>query len=253
MKKSISISKYLVFLVLILVFVVSVTSITMSHAMPNEFDISLFKENIQTSPNECWKKPAQNHKHAMNNKLTELQELIDTGNFDDAYDKLLHDIKPKLTGLKTDEQEHPWGNGIYKKPWVTCEDLQNQYCIECNLILEQINPENIGVEDTTPPTVVIEYVGLGNMDDPGVWNVYVEDLGSGLDTVTIFVKGIIVYDEQLGGVSSQTFNDIAVPAAEGIHTIKVIAKDTNQNEIEIKEPKRIYPGSSPPPPPIIVG
>nr|MDO8085426.1 hypothetical protein [Candidatus Sigynarchaeum springense] len=41
-------------------------------------------------------------------------ELLDGGDFASAYDKLLHDIKPKLTGLKTDENGVPWGT-----PWGT--------------------------------------------------------------------------------------------------------------------------------------
>ena len=215
------------------------------------FDITQFKVNIQTSPDECWKKPAQNRKNTITNKLTELQELIDMENFEDAYDKLLHEIKPKLTGLKTDENELSWGNGIYDQALVICETLREQYRIACNLILEEINPQV--VYDNYPPTITIDHVGLGNMDDPGVWNVYVEDLESGIDTVIILVNGGIIYDEQLGGVPSHSFNDIAVPAVEKIHTIKVIAKDSNQNEIEISQQLRVFPGSSPPPPPIIVG
>ncbi|MFX1325653.1 MAG: hypothetical protein ACFE8N_11900 [Promethearchaeota archaeon] len=48
----------------------------------------------------------------MSNKLNELQDMISENSFEEAYDKLLHDIKPKLTGLKTDENELPYGNGI---------------------------------------------------------------------------------------------------------------------------------------------
>ncbi|MFX1478659.1 MAG: hypothetical protein ACFFCI_11075, partial [Promethearchaeota archaeon] len=214
------------------------------------FDITQFKEIIQISPDECWIKPAQNRKNTINNKLTELQELIDMENFEDAYDKLLHDIKPKLTGLKTDENEQSWGNGVYDKAWVICETLREQYRIACNLILEEINPQV--VYDNSPPTITIDHVGLGNLDEPGVWNVYVEDLESGIDTVLILVNGGIIYDEQLGGISSHSFNDIAVPAILDIHTIIVKAKDTNQNEIEISQQLTIVPGEVPGPGPIII-
>lgn len=104
------------------------------------FDINQFKANIQASPDECWKKPAQNRKNAVSNKLTALQQLITEENFEEAYDKLLHDIKPKLTGLKQDEHGDPWGNGVFEKAWVTCEELQVSFEEECNLILSQINP-----------------------------------------------------------------------------------------------------------------
>ena len=207
-------------------------------------------EKVRDSPDTCWRD--SNKKDTMEHKLIELKNLVFSNELTEAYDKLLHDIKPKLTGLKTDEQEQPWGNGVYKKPWVTCENLQDQYCIKCNLILEEINPQNIGVEDTTPPSVIIDYVGQSNMDDPGVWNVYLEDLESGLDTVKIYVGGVMIIDEQLGGSPSASYDNIAVPAVEKIHKITVIAKDSNQNEAQIIQYKRIFPGSSPPLPPIIV-
>jgi len=52
-----------------------------------------------------------------------------------VYEDLLHDIKPKLTGLKTDENEEPWGNGVFKKPWVICPELQETFQVSCNVIL----------------------------------------------------------------------------------------------------------------------
>lgn len=44
----------------------------------------------------------------------------------------------KLTGLKTDENEDPWGNGIFKNPWVTCDELQEAFRLICNQILTHI-------------------------------------------------------------------------------------------------------------------
>ena len=49
------------------------------------FDLEEFKEKIQASPDECWKKPAQNRKNTICNKIDELQQLIDEENFEDAY------------------------------------------------------------------------------------------------------------------------------------------------------------------------
>jgi len=60
------------------------------------------------------------------------------GEYAEAYDKLLHDIKPKLTGLKTNEFEEPWGNGVFKNPWVNCEELQEMFKVECNQILSHL-------------------------------------------------------------------------------------------------------------------
>ncbi len=90
-------------------------------------------EKIQDSLEECWRKPAGNRKNTMINKLTTLKDMVSLNNLEGAYDKLLHDIKPKLTGLKTDENEEEWGNGTFKNPWVICDDLDFQ--IDCNEIL----------------------------------------------------------------------------------------------------------------------
>jgi hypothetical protein len=92
---------------------------------------------IETSE-ECWRKPAQNRKNTMINKLTSLQELILQELFEEAYNKMLHDIKPKLTALKTDENEEPWANGTFKQAWVVCEDLREYFRVACNAILDEL-------------------------------------------------------------------------------------------------------------------
>jgi len=217
------------------------------------FNLDEFKETIQGSLDDCWKKLAQNRKNTICNKLTKLQQLIGEENFDEAYDKLLHDIKPKLTGLKTDEQEQTWGNGAFKQAWVTCESLREEYRIECNLILAEINPQSVYDDDKTPPIITIDYDGEASVDNPGVWNVLIEDGQSGIDSVIISVHGIIIFQEQLGGISSKSYNNIAVPATEGLHRIKVVAIDSHQNEIEAIESVDVGPGEEPPTPPIIIG
>ena len=97
-------------------------------------------EKILDSPIECWKNQANQTKNAIINKLTSLKELIRQENFDGAYDKMLHDIKPKLTGLKTDENEEPWGNGTFKQAWVLCEGLREIFRVDCNNILNNLIP-----------------------------------------------------------------------------------------------------------------
>lgn len=97
-------------------------------------------ERILESPIECWKNQANQTKNTMINKLTSLKGLINQENFDEAYDKMLYDIKPKLTALKTDENEEPWGNGTFKQAWVLCEDLREEFRILCNNILSNIIP-----------------------------------------------------------------------------------------------------------------
>jgi len=97
-------------------------------------------EKIIESSEDCWRKPAQNRKDTMINKLTSLQELISQELFEEAYNKMLHDIKPKLTALKTDENDEPWGNGTFKQAWVVCEDLRNVFRVDCNKILNELIP-----------------------------------------------------------------------------------------------------------------
>ncbi|HUX99753.1 MAG TPA: hypothetical protein VMV49_09385 [Candidatus Deferrimicrobium sp.] len=95
-------------------------------------------ENVQISPDACWDNPADNRKVAMVNKIVELKDLTSCNDFGAAYDKLLHDIKPKLTGLKTGETEVPWGNGIFNNPWVTCPNQQEVFREACNQLLTHI-------------------------------------------------------------------------------------------------------------------
>jgi len=104
--------------------------------------IDILIKNITDSPDECWRKPASNRKNTMINKLTTLKDMVSLNNLEGAYDKLLHDIKPKLTGLKTDENEEEWGNGTFKNPWVICGDYNLDFQIDCNEILSLLKNFN---------------------------------------------------------------------------------------------------------------
>ncbi|MFW9822847.1 MAG: hypothetical protein ACFFE4_07930 [Candidatus Thorarchaeota archaeon] len=86
---------------------------------------------------DCWRE--ETDKITMISKLIELKTLVSSEEIGEAYDKLLHDIKPKLTGLKTDENEVPWDHGLFENPWVTCEVFQVEYCSACNKILEHLS------------------------------------------------------------------------------------------------------------------
>jgi hypothetical protein len=87
---------------------------------------------------ECWRKPSTNRQETMLNKYNELLSLIDDDDYAAAYDKLLHDIKPKLTGLKTDEAGEPYGNGEFGNPWVTCSDWQADFVEIIDTILADL-------------------------------------------------------------------------------------------------------------------
>ncbi|MFX0026734.1 MAG: hypothetical protein ACFE8M_09980 [Candidatus Hermodarchaeota archaeon] len=199
------------------------------------FNIEEFKGEIQNSDDLCWKNPGQNRKDAICKKLTALQELINEENFEEAYDKLLYDIKPKLTGLKTDENEVPWGNGVFEQTWVICENLREEFRVECNLILSEINPLAVYDDDKTPPDILIIYEGGYYVYDPGIWHVDIEDIESGLDEVKIEVNGIVeIHDTDLLGVLSLSY-DIPVPAIVGFNTIVVIATNNDKDFIGDQE------------------
>jgi hypothetical protein len=100
------------------------------------WEIEQLIDKIQSSPDNCCKN--KNSNNTMSNKLCALISLITNGELNGGYNKLLHDIKPKLTGLKTDENGIPWGNGVFKNPWVTCGALQEEFRTDCNEILKHI-------------------------------------------------------------------------------------------------------------------
>jgi len=102
------------------------------------WEIDQLIKEIQSSSDEDWRNPINNRKLTMNNKINELKEFISSNDFEDAYNKLLHDIKPKLTGLKTDEYENLWGNGVFNNPWVISSDLNEEFRLNCNQILTHI-------------------------------------------------------------------------------------------------------------------
>ncbi|MHA1795585.1 MAG: hypothetical protein ACTSUK_05700, partial [Promethearchaeota archaeon] len=102
------------------------------------WEISELKTTIEESNNEYWGHPGYLRKKAIDHHLSALQKIISIENFDDAYQKLLHDIKPKLTGLKTNENEEPWGNGCFLNPWVNNPQFQEILRLECNNLLNHI-------------------------------------------------------------------------------------------------------------------
>ena len=103
------------------------------------------------------------------------------------------------------------------------------------------------------PVITIIYTGSGNTDDPGYWSVSLEDPILGIWEVVIFINGVEYINENLGGVSTMSYSEIPVPAREGNNRIRVIAKDSAQNEIEISDVVDIVPGEDPGIPPIIIG
>ncbi|MFW9829148.1 MAG: hypothetical protein ACFFEY_16350 [Candidatus Thorarchaeota archaeon] len=87
-------------------------------------------------PENAWEKLSR--RNAMTRRIF---ALIDTMSgctpdfYEEAYDRLLREIKPKLTGLKTDEEEIPWDGGIYENPWIIDELYQEILQYTCNQLL----------------------------------------------------------------------------------------------------------------------
>jgi hypothetical protein len=96
-------------------------------------------ENLETLTSSATSWKSTNLEDAMISKIAELGLLFQDGAFSEAYDKLLHDIKPKLTGLKVDENGNPFGNGVFNNPWLTNVDEQTAFTTACNDILAALN------------------------------------------------------------------------------------------------------------------
>lgn len=92
-------------------------------------------------PLEAWKYPSFLRIIVMNYKINGLIEIMSGCSpafYEEAYNKLFREIKPKLTGLKSDEEETPWDGGIFKKPWIIDTLQQEILKNACNLILSDI-------------------------------------------------------------------------------------------------------------------
>ncbi len=89
---------------------------------------------IQSSIDADWRNPGDNRKAEMVTKLGNLRALVEAGQNAKAYEVLLHDVKPKLTGLKTDEDDVAWGNGVFNNPWVETPALQEEFRLWANAL-----------------------------------------------------------------------------------------------------------------------
>ena len=100
------------------------------------WDIDQIIDKIQKTPSNCWNN--KNNQKPMINKLIELKDDVYAYNLGEVYNKLLHDIIPKLTGLKNNEEGIPWGNGVFTNPWITCQNLRDDFKLDFNTLLKHI-------------------------------------------------------------------------------------------------------------------
>lgn len=77
----------------------------------------------------CWQK--KNYQATMINKINEVIALKESGQYAEAYSKLIHDVSPKLTGMKVN------GNPDFKNAWV-CESAFASFSAQISPIAEAI-------------------------------------------------------------------------------------------------------------------
>jgi outer membrane protein assembly factor BamB len=69
-------------------------------------------EYILGLDDDCFKNNPDNRKKTLVNKLEEVRDMINAGDYEGAMDKLINDIRPKMDGKG-------------KNDWITCETAQN--------------------------------------------------------------------------------------------------------------------------------
>ena len=86
---------------------------------------------IDSSDNTDWNKV--NYKKTFTNKLNALIKQVIKGEYEEAYEKLLFDIKPKLTGLRVDEWQIVWSDcGAFEQAWTEDPSLNSAFEYEIN-------------------------------------------------------------------------------------------------------------------------
>jgi hypothetical protein len=96
-------------------------------------EIAMIEYMIFHAPANYWRNA--NNRNTMLQKVDELISLVTNCMFSDAYDKLLHDIKPKLTGLTDNENGIVFGNGIFKNAWILDGTLRQEFEVHIDAVL----------------------------------------------------------------------------------------------------------------------
>ncbi len=118
-------------------------------AVNNPEDMALYRltllvDKVTHSSPSIWS--CINNQQAMLDKLAEVSTLATNGNYLGAYGKLLHDIKPKLTSKKVDENGYIWGNGVFNNPWITDSAAQTLFSSTIDDVLRYFF--DIGADET---------------------------------------------------------------------------------------------------------
>jgi hypothetical protein len=202
------------------------------------------KETVDQSSDECWNK--KNRKDTMLNKIDELLYIAESSLYMEAYDKLLHDIKPKLTSEKKDENGLIFGNGIFKNPWVICTDLQSEFgslCDEILYALMNVDEPALGTIEFVGNEIIYDgdslydrAVGFSVYDPNGLFAIHPQYSYQGVwydfdpDDPIIELNGAIEYN-WVGALSGSNFGEYA---------LKVEILDSNYNVIETNQHQMTY-------------
>ncbi|MFX1286405.1 MAG: hypothetical protein ACFFB5_22410 [Promethearchaeota archaeon] len=246
MKEKYDIKKRLMcFFLFSAIFIVS-SLIIIGEATPSDLnnEIEQLKEKIQNTPNSCWRKPSRIRKAIIIRKLTKIEQLILDENFEEAYEKFLHDIKPKLTGLKTDNNEESWSKNkfsefwskrqfCYKRfhhkgwfitSWVICHDLREEFRVDCNNILEALITS--GTPDVNPPIIILTPDQTFS-DGETIGGILIEweiTDDSGLSEVSVNLNGMVIASYQGDPIISDSYLLSNIP---GNNLVEITAIDTN--------------------------
>nr|MDO8112626.1 hypothetical protein [Candidatus Sigynarchaeota archaeon] len=96
-------------------------------------EIATIEYMIAHAPANYWRNA--NNCNAMLNKVEELIALVTNCQFQEAYNKLLNDIKPKITGLTDNENGVVFGNGIFKNAWILDGSLRQEFEVHIDAVL----------------------------------------------------------------------------------------------------------------------
>jgi len=82
--------------------------------------------NVQNLPEDVFKNRPDQRKNAFHNKLLEVQELINAGEYQEALNKLIHDIRAKTDGSV---------DGKSNDDWITDPTMQMELCALINELI----------------------------------------------------------------------------------------------------------------------
>lgn len=177
-------------------------------------DIKLLTKKIIRSEKDLWKRPSNLRKMVIISKLYCVKKLLVKENLEGAYNKMLKDIKPKLT-----------------EKWVADPELQEIFRIECDKILLKINSlinPPYEDEDTEAPKIILTpnmTIADGNALEGILVEWQITDF-SGLAEALVLLNGNPIASY---AVCNNISDSILLPNIPGKYNITVYARD-NDND-----------------------